>query len=146
MITGRKKEIIITSGGKNITPKNIEEDLKRHDLIGEVVVIGDRRPYLTALVVLRAEGLARWAKEHGRDPAEAAKAAHDDPDVRAELQRAVDDVNSRLARVETIKRFTVLPRPLDIEHGELTPTLKIKRAIVYKVWSEAIEAMYAERA
>jgi long-chain acyl-CoA synthetase len=146
VITGRKKEILITSGGKNITPKNIEEDLKRHDLIGEVVVIGDRRPYLTALMVLRAEGLARWAKEHGRDPAEAAKTAHDDPDVRAELQRAVDDVNSRLARVETIKRFTILPRPLDIEHGELTPTLKIKRAIVYKVWSEAIEAMYAERA
>jgi len=146
VITGRKKEILITSGGKNITPKNIEEDLKRHDLIGEVVVIGDRRPYLTALIVLRAEGLARWANERGRDPAEAAKAAHDDPEVRAELQRAVDDVNSRLARVETIKRFTVLPRPLDIEHGELTPTLKIKRAIVYKVWSEAIEAMYSERA
>lgn len=146
VITGRKKEILITSGGKNITPKNIEEDLKRHDLIGEVVVIGDRRPYLTALMVLRAEGLARWAKERGRDPSEAAKTAHDDPEVRAELQRAVDDVNSRLARVETIKRFTVLPRPLDIEHGELTPTLKIKRAIVYKVWSEVIEAMYAERA
>jgi len=146
VITGRKKEILITSGGKNITPKNIEEDLKRHDLVGEVVVIGDRRPYLTALVVLRAEGLARWAKERGLDPAEAAKTAHDDPAVRAELQRAVDDVNSRLARVETIKRFTVLPRPLDIEHGELTPTLKIKRAIVYKVWGEAIEAMYAERA
>jgi long-chain acyl-CoA synthetase len=146
VITGRKKEILITSGGKNITPKNIEEDLKRHDLVGEVVVIGDRRPYLTALLVLRAEGLARWAKEHGRDPAEAAKTAHDDPAVRAELQRAVDDVNSRLARVETIKRFTVLPRPLDIEHGELTPTLKIKRAVVYKVWSDAIEAMYAERA
>ena len=143
VITGRKKEILITSGGKNITPKNIEEDLKRHDLIGEVVVIGDRRPYLTALLVLRPEGLARWAKANGRDAA--ALAAHDDAAVRAELQRAVDDVNSRLARVETIKRFTVLPRPLDIEHGELTPTLKIKRAIVYKLWSETIEAMYAEK-
>jgi len=146
VITGRKKEILITSGGKNITPKNIEEDLKRHDLIGEVVVIGDRRPYLTALLVLRPEGLARWAKAHDRDAAELAKTAHDDAGVRAELQAAVDDVNSRLARVETIKRFTVLPRPLDIEHGELTPTLKIKRAIVYKVWNESIEAMYAEKA
>lgn len=145
IITGRKKEILITSGGKNVTPKNIEEDLKRHDLIGEVVVIGDRRPYLTALLVVRPEGLTRWAKAHGADAEALAKTAHDDASVRAELQRAVDDVNSRLARVETIKRFTVLPRPLDIEHGELTPTLKIKRAIVYKVWNEAIEAMYAEK-
>ncbi len=144
-ITGRKKEILITSGGKNITPKNIEEDLKRHDLIGEVVVIGDRRPYLTALLVLRAEGLARWAQANGRDTDALAKTAHADDAVRAELQKAIDDTNSRLARVETIKRFTVLPRPLDIEHGELTPTLKIKRAIVYKVWSDAIEAMYAEK-
>ncbi len=145
VITGRKKEILITSGGKNITPKNIEEDLKRHDLIGEVVVIGDRRPYLTALLVLRPEGLARWAKANGGDAAALAATAHDDAAVRAELQRAVDDVNSRLARVETIKRFTVLPRPLDIEHGELTPTLKIKRSIVYKRWSETIDAMYAEK-
>jgi long-chain acyl-CoA synthetase len=145
VITGRKKEILITSGGKNITPKNIEEDLKRHDLIGEVVVIGDRRPYLTALLVLRPEGLARWAKANGGDAAALATTAHDDVAVRAELQRAVDDVNSRLARVETIKRFTVLPRPLDIEHGELTPTLKIKRSIVYKRWSETIDAMYAEK-
>jgi long-chain acyl-CoA synthetase len=145
LITGRKKEILITSGGKNITPKNIEEDLKRHDLVGEVVVVGDRRPYLTALLVLRPEGLARWAKVRGRDADALAKAAHDDAEVRAELQGAVDDVNSRLARVETIKRFTVLPRPLDLEHGELTPTLKIKRAVVYKVWAGAIEAMYSER-
>ena len=144
-ITGRKKEILITSGGKNITPKNIEEDLKRHDLIGEVVVIGDRRPYLTALLVLRAEGLARWAQANGKDADALAKTAHTDDAVRAELQKAIDDTNSRLARVETIKRFTVLPRPLDIEHGELTPTLKIKRAIVYKVWADAIEAMYAEK-
>lgn len=145
-IIGRKKEILITSGGKNITPKNIEEDLKRHDLVGEVVVIGDRRPYLTALLILRPEGLTRWAAANGRDADALAKAAHSDDAVRAELQRAVDDVNSRLARVETIKRFTVLPRPLDIEHGELTPTLKIKRANVYKVWAETIEGMYAEKA
>jgi long-chain acyl-CoA synthetase len=145
LITGRKKEILITSGGKNVTPKNIEEDLKRHDLVGEVVVIGDRRPYLTALVVLRPEGVERWAKAHGRDPAALARTAHDDADLRKDLQAAVDDVNTRLARVETIKRFTVLPRPLDMEHGELTPTMKIKRAVVYKVWAEAIEAMYAEK-
>ncbi len=142
-ITGRKKEILITSGGKNITPKNIEEDLKRHDLVGEAVLIGDRRPYLTALLVLRPEGLARWAAVHHRDPQSLAATAHDDAAVRAEVQRAVDDVNARVAKVETVKRFTLLPRPLDQEHGELTPTLKIKRAVVARVWSDAIEAMYA---
>ena len=142
-ITGRKKEILITSGGKNITPKNIEEDLKRHDLVGEAVLIGDRRPYLTALLVLRPEGLARWAAVHHRDPQSLAATAHDDAAVRAEVQRAVDDVNARVAKVETVKRFTLLPRPLDQEHGELTPTLKIKRSVVARVWSDAIEAMYA---
>jgi long-chain acyl-CoA synthetase len=118
-----------------------------HDRIGDVAwawrdstVAEDARRY-----AYRSGTAHLLAADRIADAAALATTAHDDAAVRAELQRAVDDVNSRLARVETIKRFTVLPRPLDIEHGELTPTLKIKRSIVYKRWSETIDAMYAEK-
>jgi len=143
-ITGRKKEIIITSGGKNIAPKNIEADLKQHPLIAEAVLIGDRRPYLTALLVLDPERLAALAKEHGADPTELdANAA---PFVRDAVQKIVDAVNERYARVETVKKFHVLPRPLTIEGGELTPTMKVKRPVVQKRYADAIEAMYTSTA
>jgi long-chain acyl-CoA synthetase len=136
VITGRKKEIIITAGGKNITPKNIESALKEHPMIAEAVVIGDRRKYLSALLILDTEGVARFAKEKG------AGASADDPVVRAELQRVVDEVNSHLARVETVKKFHVLPRPFAIETGELTPTLKVKRKVVHERYAREIDAMY----
>ncbi len=138
-ITGRKKEILITSGGKNITPKNIEAALKNHPLISEAVLIGDRRHYLTALITLDPEGCARFAKDHGLtvDPYTA-------PEVRAAVQSAVDDVNSRLARVETVKKFCILPSAFTVETGELTPTLKVKRRKVYERYADQIEAMYSE--
>jgi long-chain acyl-CoA synthetase len=128
VITGRKKEIIITAGGKNITPKNIEAALKEHALIAEAVVVGDRRKYLTALLILA--------------PGEAAKLPPGGGEVRIELQRIVDEVNGRFARVETVKRFHVLPRPFSIEAGELTPTLKVKRRVVYERYAREIDAMY----
>jgi long-chain acyl-CoA synthetase len=137
VITGRKKEIIITAGGKNITPKNIEGALKEHALIAEAVLIGDRRKYLTALLILDAEALDRFAKEKG------VPATADAPEVRAELSRIVDTVNSHLARVETVKKFTVLPKPFSIDGGELTPTLKVKRKVVHEKYAREIEAMYA---
>jgi long-chain acyl-CoA synthetase len=140
MITGRKKEIIITAGGKNIAPKNIEAALKNHPLISEAVVIGDRRKYLTALVTLDPEATARFLKDHnlaGHQP-------HALPEIRAEVQKAVDEVNRELARVETVKKFHVLAQPFSIETGELTPTLKVKRKIVYTNFAAEIEAMYAE--
>jgi long-chain acyl-CoA synthetase len=139
-ITGRKKEIIITAGGKNIAPKNIEAALKNHPLISEAVVIGDRRKYLTALVTLDPEATARFLKDHnlaGHQP-------HALPEIRAEVQKAVDEVNRELARVETVKKFHVLAQPFSIETGELTPTLKVKRKIVYTNFAAEIEAMYAE--
>jgi long-chain acyl-CoA synthetase len=137
VITGRKKEIIITAGGKNITPKNIESALKDHPLIAEAVVIGDRRKYLSALLILDPEALARFAKDKG------VPASVDSNEVLAELQRAVDDVNSRLARVETVKKFTVLAEAFSIDGGELTPTMKVKRKVVHEKYSAQIEAMYA---
>jgi len=139
-ITGRKKDILITAGGKNVTPKNIESALKNHPLVGEAVLIGDRRKYLTAVISLDPEASAAWAKEHGADPA---KLAHNAA-LLAELDAHRDVVNGSLARVEQVKKLAVLPRPLSIEGGELTPTMKVKRAKVYAHFANEIEAMYAD--
>ncbi|MBK6512720.1 MAG: long-chain fatty acid--CoA ligase [Polyangiaceae bacterium] len=139
-ITGRKKEIIITAGGKNIAPKNIEAALKNHPLVSEAVVIGDRRKFLTALVTLDPEAAQVFAKDKGL-PVEG---LHESPVVRGEIQKAVDEVNAELARVETVKKFTILARPFGIDTGELTPTLKVKRKVVSQSFAAEIEAMYAE--
>ncbi len=127
-ITGRKKEIIITAGGKNIAPKNIEAAIKQLPLVGEAVVIGDRRKYLTALVTV--------------DEVAAKQLAPDE--VRAAIQSQLDTVNATLARVEQVKRFAILPRPFGIDTGELTPTLKIKRKVVAQKYATEIDAMYSD--
>ena len=138
-ITGRKKEIIITAGGKNIAPKNIEAALRNHPIISEAVVIGDRRKYLTALITLDPEASRRFLQDRGL-----AGLPHTMAEITAEVQSAVDEVNRELARVETVKKFHILAQPFSIETGELTPTLKVKRKIVYSNFSTEIEAMYAE--
>ncbi len=135
IITGRKKDIIITAGGKNVTPKNIEGALKNDELVSEAVVIGDRRKYLTCLITVDPEVAAGVA---GGEP------AHESAAVRARLQALVDEVNSHVAQVETIKKFTVLSRQLTIEDGDLTPTLKVKRNKVVEHFAAEIEKMYAE--
>ncbi len=136
-ITGRKKDIIITAGGKNVAPKNIEGALKDNQLINEAVVIGDRRKYLTVLVTIDQEALSDFLPSASGDtpPAEI-------PEVQAEVASAIAKVNQNLAQVETIKKWSILPRNLTIEDGELTPTLKVKRSVVHQNFSEAIEAMY----
>lgn len=141
-ITGRKKDILITAGGKNIAPKNLEAAIKNHPLVGEAVVIGDRRKYLTALVTLDPEAAARLAGEIGV-PAEA---VHQSPQARAQVQQAVDAMNADVSRVEGVKRFTILPAPFTVAGGELTPTLKVKRKVVYEKYAAEIEAMYADDA
>jgi long-chain acyl-CoA synthetase len=127
-ITGRKKEIIITAGGKNIAPKNIEAMIKTSPLVGEAVVIGDRRKYLTALVTL--------------DDAAVGEAAA--ADVRAAIQKTIDIANESLARVEQVKKFTILAKPFGIDSGELTPTLKIKRKVVAQKFAQEIDQMYVD--
>ncbi len=139
-ITGRKKEILITAGGKNITPKNIEEGIKASPLVAEAVVIGDARKYLTALVVLDTEACDRFLQERGSSNG----AHHESREIRQAVQAAVDEVNKGLARVETVKKFTILPRPFSMEKGELTPTLKIKRRVVNENFAPQIEEMYRD--
>ncbi len=138
-ITGRKKEIIITAGGKNIAPRNIEAALKNHPLVEEAVVIGDRRKFLGALLTLQPSA-ATWLRERGHTPE---GALHEHPELLAELGRWVEMVNRDFARVEHVRKFRVLPRSLSQEQEELTPTLKLKRRIIDRNWSEQIESMFA---
>ncbi|MBM4374853.1 MAG: long-chain fatty acid--CoA ligase [Deltaproteobacteria bacterium] len=139
-ITGRKKDLLITAGGKNIAPKNIEAALKLEPLVAEAVVVGDRRKFLTALLSLNPEAADAFAKEAGLD----ASRVHDSPSLLTRLQAHVDRVNQDLARVEQVKKFTVVRRPFSIEGGELTPTLKVRRSKVNEHYAADIEAMYAE--
>jgi long-chain acyl-CoA synthetase len=141
-ITGRKKEIIITAGGKNIAPKNIEASIKQSPLIGEAVVIGDRRKYLVALVTLDEVAAQKLLARSG-EASEGDKLAAS-PEVRSAIQHQIDEVNTALARVEQIKKFTVLPRPFGVATGELTPTMKIKRKVIAQMYQREIEAMYAD--
>ena len=138
-IVGRKKEIIITSGGKNIAPKNIEAALKNLDLVAEAVVIGERRKFLSALVTLEPENLQQFAEANNLEGQE----LHTHPLVIAKIQRGIDEeVNPQFARVENIRKFTILPRSFTVDDGELTPTLKIKRRVVDEHFSQEIDAMY----
>jgi long-chain acyl-CoA synthetase len=140
-ITGRKKELIITSSGKNIAPSNIESALRESRWISQAVVYGDDRPYLVALLTLDPEEAPALAAKVGCEP-ELARMA-DDPRVRAELQAAVDAANARFARIEQVKRFALLERDLTLGDGELTPTLKVKRRIAYERYRDRFEALYA---
>jgi long-chain acyl-CoA synthetase len=139
-ITGRKKDIIITAGGKNITPANIEAEVKQHPLISQCVVIGDRRPYLVALITLDPEEAAKFAAENGL-PADPGALADADQ-VRASIQAHIDQVNTKLARVEQVKKFAILSEDLSQAGGELTPTLKVKRNVVADKHQGEIEALY----
>jgi long-chain acyl-CoA synthetase len=141
-ITGRKKDIIITAGGKNITPANLENGLKQTRWISQAVVVGDRRPYLVALLTLDAEEAPALAAQLGIEDATPERLAEDEH-VRAELQKAVDEVNSHVGPVEQIKRFLVLDHDLSQETGELTPTLKVKRNVVHEKFADLVDRLYA---
>ncbi|MFI6028674.1 AMP-dependent synthetase/ligase [Amycolatopsis magusensis] len=141
-ITDRKKELIITSGGKNIAPTRIEGLLKEHPLIGQAVALGDSKPFISALIVLDDEIAPAWAAANGIEAADPAElAAH--PGIRAEIDRAVESANSRLARVEQIKKYHLLPKAWTPETGELTPTLKLKRRVINERYAPTIADLYA---
>jgi long-chain acyl-CoA synthetase len=141
-ITGRKKDIIITAGGKNITPANLENGLKQSRWISQAVVIGDQRPYLVALITLDPEEVQALAEEAGTEADIEAMAK--DEKVRAEIQKVVDEVNSHVGPVEQIKRFAILPHDLSQETGELTPTLKVKRNVVHEKYADLVDEIYSQ--
>ena len=143
-ITGRKKDIIITAGGKNITPANLENGLKQNRWISQAVVVGDRRPYLIALLTLDPEEAPALAQSLGLED-DSIESLRTNEMVLAEIQKAVDEVNSHVGPVEQIKRFVLLDHDLSQETGELTPTLKVKRNVVHEKFAPVIEEVY-ERA
>jgi long-chain acyl-CoA synthetase len=140
-ITGRKKDIIITAGGKNITPANLENGLKQNRWISQAVVIGDRRPYLVALITIDPEEAPALAEQLGLEDASLPALAQDEQ-VRAEVQKAIDEVNSHVGPVEQIKRFEILDHDLSQETGELTPTLKVKRNVVHDKFADLVDRIY----
>ena len=141
-LTGRKKDLIITSQGKNVTPQEIETDLRYHPVISQAVVVGDGRRYLTALLTLDAEHLTGWAAERGKLVDLEALAC--DPDVLAEVHAAVEDVNTHRSHAESVRKYRVLAHDLTIAGGELTPTLKVKRNVVSEKYAALIDDMYEE--
>ncbi len=142
-ITGRKKELIVTAGGKNVSPAVLEDRLRAHALVSQCMVVGDNRPYVAALVTIDEEMLPRWKEQHGK-PAEATVAdLTDDPDLLAEVQDAVDDANRAVSRAEAIKRFRVLATDFTEAGGQLTPSLKLRRSVVAKECAADIEALYS---
>jgi long-chain acyl-CoA synthetase len=139
-ITGRKKDLLITSSGKNISAANLETALREIRWVSQAVVYGDNRSYLVALLTLDPDEVPALAAKLGVDP-DVGAMSHEER-VHAELAREVEHVNSRFARIEQIKRFAILDRDLTQEHGELTPTMKVKRAVVYREFAEMFEALY----
>ncbi len=141
-ITDRKKDILVTAGGKNVAPQNIENDLKTSKYVSQALVVGDKRPYVAALLTLDPVEIGRWAAENGvaGDLGDLAK----DPRVRDLLQGVVDEANEGRSRFEQVKRFAVLPRDFSTEEGEVTPTLKVRRRAVQEHFAAEIDALYAE--
>ena len=141
-ITDRKKDILVTAGGKNVAPQNIENDLKTSKFVSQALVVGDKRPYVAALITLDPEEIGRWAASERIDADVPSLAA--DQRVRELLQRVVDGANRERSRFEQIKRFAILPRDFTMADGEITPTLKLRRRAVIDHFEAEIDALYAE--
>ncbi|TRV75916.1 long-chain fatty acid--CoA ligase [Streptomyces sp. 130] len=141
-ITGRKKEIIVTAGGKNVAPAVIEDRIRGHALVAECMVVGDGRPFVGALVTLDEEFLGRWAEEHGKPAGATALSLRDDPELIAEVQRAVDDGNAAVSKAESVRKFRILGAQFTEEAGHITPSLKLKRNVVAKDFADEVESLY----
>jgi len=143
-ITGRKKELLVTAAGKNVAPSPLEERLRTHPLVSQAVVVGDGLPFVAALVTLDSEALHDWAREHDKG-GQSMDQLVDAPELRAEIQHAVEDANRPVSRAESIREFAILPTDFTVERDELTPSMKVKRNIVTQRYASVISAMYAQR-
>jgi long-chain acyl-CoA synthetase len=141
-ITGRKKELIVTAGGKNVAPAVLEDRLRAHPLVSQCMVVGDQRPFIACLVTLDAEALPTWAKAHGKPEDMTIEQAAQDDDVKAEIQKAVDEANKAVSKAEAIRKFEILKVDWTEEGGQMTPSLKLKRAVVMKEFGSEVDALY----
>ncbi|MGB3414326.1 MAG: AMP-dependent synthetase/ligase [Microbacteriaceae bacterium] len=142
-ITGRKKEIIITAGGKNVAPAALEDPIRGNILVNQVVVVGDQKPFIAALISLDTEMLPVWLKNNDENPEMSLEEASRNPKVLAELQRAIDKANGTVSRAESIRKFVVVPDELSIESGHLTPKLSIKRHVIMHDYADVIDSIYS---
>ncbi|MGH3945495.1 MAG: AMP-dependent synthetase/ligase [Pseudonocardiaceae bacterium] len=142
-ITGRKKELIVTAAGKNVSPAALEDRIRAHRLISQCMVVGDKQPFVAALITLDAEALPAWGAENGKSAGVSATDLIDDEDLRAEVQGAVDEANKTVSKAETIRKFRILPVDFTEDGGQLTPTLKLKRAVVAKDFAADIDTLYS---
>jgi long-chain acyl-CoA synthetase len=141
-ITGRKKEIIVTAGGKNVAPAVIEDRIRAHALVAECMVVGDGRPFVGALVTIDEEFLGKWAADHDKPADSTVASLRSDADLLAAIQSAVDDGNAAVSKAESVRKFRVLGAQFTEESGHLTPSLKLKRTVVAKDYADEIEAIY----
>jgi long-chain acyl-CoA synthetase len=143
-VTGRKKELLVTAGGKNVAPAPLEHVIQSHPLVSQAMLVGDGRPFIAALVTIDPEAFERWRAGSGRPAGADISGLTEDPALRAEVQQAVDAANATVSRAEGIKKFVILPRDFTVESGELTPSLKVRRALVLERFGDAVEALYAD--
>lgn len=141
-ITGRKKDLLVTAGGKNVSPGPLEDRMRAHPLVSQAVVIGDGRPFISVLVTLDDEAVTKWKAEHGIPEHTSVRELATNAVLRAEIQDAVNSANELVSHAESIKKFHILPRDLSEEKGELTPTMKVKRNVVMDKFSRAVEELY----
>ncbi|SHG59602.1 long-chain acyl-CoA synthetase [Jatrophihabitans endophyticus] len=141
-ITGRKKELIVTAGGKNVAPAVLEDRVRAHWLISQCLVVGDQKPFIGALVTIDPEALPQWLDKAGRSADTTMADLVDDEELRAEVQAAVDDANKAVSKAESIRKFTILPADWTEEGGQMTPSLKVKRNVVHQENADQIAALY----
>ncbi|MGH1562632.1 AMP-dependent synthetase/ligase [Mumia sp. DW29H23] len=141
-ITGRKKEIIVTAGGKNVVPAVLEDRIRAHVLVSQAVVVGEGKPFVAALITLDEESIGPWLEQHGKPADTPVAQLADDPDVIAAVQSAVDEANTHVSKAESIRKFRILPKDWTEEGGQITPTLKLKRNVVMREHRDDVEALY----
>ena len=142
-ITGRKKELIVTAGGKNVAPNVLEDRVRANWLVSQCIVVGDKRPYIACLLTLDPEMFAEWKAKHGKAVTDEPADLRTDPDLLRDLQTGVDYANEAVSKAESIRRFAILDVDLSESRGELTPTLKIKRNFLVQAFHAEIDALYA---
>jgi len=142
-ITGRKKELIVTAGGKNVAPAVLEDRLRSHALVSQCMVVGDQKPFVAAIVTLDPEALPMWLKVQGKDESLTTADLMGDAEVLAEIQGAVDEANKAVSHAEAIKKFVLVPEEWTEEGGQMTPSMKLKRGVVHKEYEAQIEEIYA---
>jgi long-chain acyl-CoA synthetase len=141
-ITGRKKEILVTAGGKNVAPALLEDRLRAHRLVSQCIVVGDQRPFIGALITLDQEALPQWLESKGKPADQSLEQLREDPELKAEIDAAVKDANKAVSQAEAIKKFTILTTDFTEDNGMLTPSLKLKRAVVMKEFGNEVESLY----